>query len=73
MLSLETKEVVARINQTNTIILQIGCIPNMSPLPMAYVSDGVTTVIIYVMQGLHYSTLQCLTTLRTWHPIDVAY
>jgi hypothetical protein len=25
------------------------------------------------MQGPHYSTLSCLTTLRTWYPIDVAY
>ena len=45
----------------------------MSPLPVAYISDCVTTVIVYVIQGSHYNTLHCLTTPRTWLPIDVAY
>ena len=55
------------------MILQTRYNPSLSPLPVAYVSDCVTTVIVYVMQGPHYNTLHYLTTLRTWHLIDVAY
>jgi hypothetical protein len=57
----------------NTWTIQTRRNSSLSPLPVPYVSDGVTTVIVYVMQGPHYNTLQCLTTPRTWHPIDVAY
>jgi hypothetical protein len=57
----------------NTWTLQIGPNSSLSSLPVAYVSVGVTTVIFYVMQDPYYNTLHCLTTPRTWHPIDIAY
>jgi hypothetical protein len=53
--------------------LKTECIPSPSPLPVVYVFDGVTTLIVYVMQGPYYNTLNYLTTPSTWHPKDIAY
>ena len=50
-----------------------SCNPSLSLLPVVYVSDCVTMVIVYVMQGPHKNTISCLTTPKTWYPIDVAY
>jgi hypothetical protein len=56
-----------------TWILKTGLILSPSPLPVAYVFDGVTMLIVYVTQGPHYNTLHYLPTPSTWHLIDIAY